>query len=118
MFASLTGAVYSGAALHRWSGVHVQLHCVLLRCLGAYCWYGLLPFSCMYQQMSNGLLRSLTLCESCFTRTVALACNVCKQHWLPCPDGCLSATHHQLAYTAVSFSEKANLHVSLNSYYS
>ena len=51
-FAFLTGAMYSGAALHHCSGVRVQLHCVLVRWLGAQCWYGLLPFSSLSRQMS------------------------------------------------------------------
>ena len=54
----------------------------------------------------------------CFTRTVALphvqAALASMFRWLTA----LSVTHHQLAYIAVSFSDKANLHVSLNSYYS
>lgn len=44
--------MYSGAALHLCPGVCVQLHCVLVRWLGAQCWYALLRFSSVSLRMS------------------------------------------------------------------
>ena len=65
-FAFLTGAMYSGAALHHYSGVRVQLHCVLVRWLGAQCWYGLLPFSSVSRQMSITAVDTTLQCVACY----------------------------------------------------